>query len=147
MGLDMFLYAKRDLWLHNENDKVVESSIRSVLSEIEGMEVRSIKVEAGYWRKANQIHRWFVENIQDGEDDCRDADVFRDQLGDLLDLCRKVMANQSRAEELLPTSKGFFFGGTNYDNLYWEDIEHTIMVLEKCLALPKDWYFTYRSSW
>lgn len=147
MGLDMFLYAKRDLWSSNKNDKVVESSIRSVLPEIEGMEVRSIKVEAGYWRKAYQIHRWFVENIQDGEDDCRDADVFRDQLGDLLDLCRKVMANQSRAEELLPTSKGFFFGGTNYDNLYWEDIEHTIMVLEKCLALPKDWYFTYRSSW
>ena len=147
MGLDMFLYAKRDLWSFNENDKVVESSIRSVLPEIEGMEVRSIKVEAGCWRKANQIHRWFVENIQDGEDDCRDADVFRDQLGDLLDLCRKVMANQSRAEELLPTSNGFFFGGTNYDNLYWEDIEHTIMVLEKCLALPKDWYFTYRSSW
>ena len=26
--------------------------------------------QVGYWRKANQIHNWFVENVQDGEDDC-----------------------------------------------------------------------------
>jgi hypothetical protein len=23
----------------------------------------------GYWRKANAIHRWFVEHVQDGNDD------------------------------------------------------------------------------
>ena len=25
----------------------------------------------GYWRKANQIHKWFVDNVQGGIDDCR----------------------------------------------------------------------------
>ena len=24
------------------------------------------------WRKANAIHKWFVDNVQDGVDDCGD---------------------------------------------------------------------------
>lgn len=31
---------------------------------------RSIWKEIGYWRKANHIHKWFVDCVQDGEDDC-----------------------------------------------------------------------------
>ena len=30
-----------------------------------------VRTEAGYWRKANQIHGWFVNKCQDGVDDCQ----------------------------------------------------------------------------
>ena len=43
-----------------------------------------------YWRKANQIHKWFVDHCQDGIDDCREAYVSDEQLEELLNLCKKV---------------------------------------------------------
>ena len=42
------------------------------------------------WRKANQIHHWFVENVQDGQDDCGSYEVTKEQLETLLELCMKV---------------------------------------------------------
>lgn len=46
--------------------------------------------DVGYWRKANQIHNWFVINVQGGEDDCGCYEVSREQLEDLLECCRIV---------------------------------------------------------
>lgn len=47
--------------------------------------------EVGYWRKANSIHNWFVEHVQDGIDDCRYHDeVTKEILEELLDICVKV---------------------------------------------------------
>ena len=50
--------------------------------------------QAGYWRKANAIHDWFVKHVQDGEDDCRyHQEVTKGVLEDLLFVCEKVLAN------------------------------------------------------
>lgn len=43
-----------------------------------------------YWRKANQIHKWFVDNVQNGIDDCRSYDVGLEDLRKLLSLCKEV---------------------------------------------------------
>lgn len=53
----------------------------------------SIYDEIAYWRKANQIHKWFVDNVQDGEDDCGDYEVSEEQLRDLLAVCVTVKVN------------------------------------------------------
>ena len=42
------------------------------------------------WRKANQIHNWFVENVQNGKDDCGTYEVSKEQLETLLDICKNV---------------------------------------------------------
>lgn len=48
--------------------------------------------EVGYWRKANQIHNWFVENVQDGIDDCSyHNEVTKEILEELLDICQRVL--------------------------------------------------------
>lgn len=49
--------------------------------------------------------------------------VYRDYITDLLDKCNKVLADHSKAEELLPTMDGFFFGSTEYDDYYFDDVE------------------------
>lgn len=49
--------------------------------------------DVGYWRKANQIHNWFVCNVQDGEDDCGCYEVGKEQLEDLLERCKIVKSN------------------------------------------------------
>ena len=46
--------------------------------------VTYITEEAVYWRKANQIHKWFVDNIQNGVDDCGEYYVSKENLEALL---------------------------------------------------------------
>ena len=51
-----------------------------------------IMEKVGYWRKANQIHNFFVKNVQDGEDDCSyHNECTKEILEDLLDKCYKVL--------------------------------------------------------
>ena len=75
MGLDMSLTKKVYIGAQYEHNQVtgtidLYSAGKPILIELK--KVTYIEEEAGYWRKANAIHRWFVENVQKGEDDCRD---------------------------------------------------------------------------
>ena len=123
MGLDMYLNAERYLWGYNEGDKKLGENIGQLVGLPTDSNVKTITVEAGYWRKSNQIHNWFVQNVQEGIDECQEAYVSRDQLKELRDTCQKVLDNRDLAEQLLPTTGGFFFGGTDYDKWYYRDWE------------------------
>ena len=150
MGLDMYLdkrtYVKQ--WDHIDETKQykVEVTRGGEPTNIDPKKVKYIIEEAGYWRKANAIHKWFVDNCQDGVDDCRDAYVGFKELQTLLDLCRIVIIDKSKAEQLLPSTSGFFFGNTEYDEWYYNDIQNTIDILEKALE-DKDGEYYYSSSW
>jgi len=150
MGLDMYLdkrtYVKQ--WDHIDKTKQynVEVTRGGEPTNIDPKKVKYIIEEAGYWRKANAIHKWFVDNCQDGVDDCRDAYVERNNLQNLLDLCRIVIIDKSKAEQLLPATSGFFFGSTEYDEWYYNDIENTIKILEEALEDTNGEYY-YHSSW
>lgn len=105
-------------------------------------------VKVGYWRKANAIHQWFVDNCQNGEDDCREAYVSREQLEELKKFCEMVLENNALAEEFLPTVSGFFFGTTEYDEWYFNDLKLTVEIIDRVLTkVPTDWDFAYGSSW
>ena len=130
MGLDMYLYGKKD------NYNLIGYNIGKI----------GIQVEVGYWRKANSIHKWFVENIQGGVDNCATYSVGKESLEELKSLCEKVLDDIDLAEKLLPTQEGFFFGKTEYDEWYFDDLRDTIEIVNKCLDLDFD-YFEYSSSW
>jgi hypothetical protein len=152
MGLDMYLSKKTYVrqWDHQSPEEKYEVVVTKGGKPVDGIKasrVKYIEEEVGYWRKANQIHRWFVENVQDGVDDCRDAYVNREDLETLLDICKKVDTDHSLAESLLPAASGFFFGGTDYDEWYYNDIQNTIKILEEALAEDSSSDFYYSSSW
>ncbi len=95
-----------------------------------------------------KYHIWFVDNVQNGEDDCNEYDVSIEQLRNLLEVCKEVKQDNKLAETLLPTTEGFFFGGTSYGEYYFEDIEYTIEILEKAIeGYNYEDDFCYRSSW
>lgn len=154
MGLDMYLNSKR--YMSKYFDAADEQRIEKVneLFGVEGDEANDygaveVTFRVGYWRKANAIHQWFVVNVQEGEDDCREYWVDREQLQTLIDVCKTILADPTKGSELLPTRDGFFFGGTDYDEWYMKDLEYTVERLEKVLADPafakSDFY--YQSSW
>ena len=123
----------------------------------------SIMKQVGYWRKANEIHNWFVETVQDGDDDCDyHNECTRGILEDLLHTCKtvldscattyrdgKVVIDSSVAEEVLPRCRGFFFGRDGYDEYYVSDIVDTIKILEDVLATTdfETQMVFYISSW
>lgn len=149
MGLDMYLYTKDSTDSTNQ---------------------------LGYWRKANAIHSWFVQNVQSGIDECEEFEVSRENLEKLRKTCQTVLdslkmipgqilhstiytqagverrfepglivEDPSKAIELLPTTPGFFFGDTNYDEGYKRDLEQTIEICAKVVGQNDKVY--YQSSW
>ena len=162
MGLDMYLNAKKYVekidWNKIQEDKTDEFPIRDEwksivstagLDNIASNDVYGAQVEvtAAYWRKSNQIHKWFVDNVQDGEDDCKEYYVSRNKIVELRDLCQEALLKKDPS--LLPPLEGFFFGSTDIDNYYWSDIEDTVKQLNKILSIPDSERisFSYQSSW
>lgn len=106
------------------------------------------QVKIGYWRKANAVHDWFVQNCQDGNDDCREAYVSTEQLEELRKVCQMVLDNHALASEYLPTTSGFFFGSTEYDEWYFQDLQSTVEIIDNALSnIGDEWSFSYQSSW
>lgn len=184
MGLDMYLYkAKKQKGKTFEEVMEIRNLYNNgALAEEEKMKLLPYLFEDKYsdkyllkniyyWRKANAIHNWFVENIQCGNDDqdCyrvekRDLEVLLDTLRDVYkSLYGKELVKEKRydeyskkeyevevyknedlevAESLLPTQDGFFFGETEYDEYYFNMIERTLDDLE-IIYNTMDWENNY----
>jgi len=145
MGLDMYLYARQMAFNGFKNQDLYNKLVQEAPF---ALDTATLQVQVAYWRKANQIHKWFVDHVQDGKDDCEEYRVTRDQLQLLVDNCKLVLMNKEEAKTLLPRQEGFFFGSYEYDEYYWFDIQDTIEQLEKVLnEYPEEWDFQYQSSW
>lgn len=148
MGLDMYVKAKRYLSDYDKTDKPIKDFINNSFPDKGVIDINIIVGEAAYWRKANAIHNWFVEKIQDNKDDCGEYYLDRGFIKDLIKICETVLDDHSKAEELLPTKSGFFFGDTSYDEYYFEDLRYTVYQLKPLLEYKYDnWDFYYHSSW
>lgn len=148
MGLDMYLEARRFISDWRDEDKPLQEAVNAAIPDRGDMNVNTVICQAAYWRKANQIHKWFVDNVQDGTDDCGTYYVSQEQLKALRDVCQRVLEDHSLAESLLPNQGGFFFGSTDYDQGYYDDLKDTVEQFDKLLD-PKYqcWEFSYHSSW
>ena len=154
MGLDMYISKKtyvRNWGFMKPEERHSVSVKRSgeLIPHIKPERISYIEELVGEWRKANQIHAWFVQNVQDGEDDCREYRVDIEKLRELKEECKKAIENEYLAPEILPTASGFFFGSQEYDEYYFEDIQKTIDIIEDLETNDfRDCVdFYYQSSW
>jgi len=159
MGLDMYLEARRYVSGYSHSGEEENELFRKIVDAVDMGDVNderfaTVNVNVAYWRKANAIHDWFVREVQGGEDDCKTYHVPREKLMELEELCRRVVQSGEPevAAELLPTASGFFFGGTEYDEYYFEQIDWTAKRLAEVLTkLPDGGMrgvdFYYNSSW
>ena len=153
MGLDMYLnkktYVKK--WNHTPEHSVYNITIdRERGHGIKTERVTFIEEELMYWRKANQIHKYFVDTVGKGEDNCQEMYVDTETIEDLIDKLKKVVKakDDSVSRKLLPTGSGFFFGSTEYDEYYYEECEVTLNELSNLMDdgdLDGDIY--YQASW
>lgn len=81
-----------------------------------------------YFRKVNFIYRYFSDKLEDEACYC----TYND-LEELVERCNKVLQDHDLAEELLPTQSGFFFGSTDYDKWYFDDVKDCKKQISKLL--------------
>lgn len=147
MGLDMYLTAKRYIYDFGDDDQPLRDALEAF--KVNGMGVKELSYEAGQWRKANAIHKWFVDNVQEGRDNCAEYIVDTAQLEELLELVNEVLRNKDKAKDLLPTANGFFFGSLIYDEGYFDDLIQTKAIIENVLSIEDicKYDIYYSSSW
>ena len=73
--------------------------------------------EDAYFRKVNFIYKYFQFKLVDEQ-----CFIEKEDLLDIIERCEKVLADDTQAEELLPTQCGFFFGSTDYDDYYFDNV-------------------------
>lgn len=119
MGLDMYLFKHKKF---RDNDKEFNELARQNEEEIL------------YWRKANMIRSWFVNHTAlSSDDDGVYIPISRETLELLKQDLKDTLNDYRLATVLFPTSSGFFFGSTDYDEYYWKDLEYTLEEVTKIL--------------
>jgi len=117
MGLDMYLSRKIYIGAIYEHRKItgtIDLYENGKPLPIQLNQVSEITLRVGYWRKANAIHKWFVDNVQNGVDECQESCVTKEQLIELRNLCQQVL-DQTTLEN------GMVCNGQNYSNGKWKD--------------------------
>ncbi|TFH72401.1 hypothetical protein E3V39_12535 [Gammaproteobacteria bacterium LSUCC0112] len=78
------------------------------VADIRSEDISEVSEEVMYWRKANHIHKWFVDNVQKQDDNCESFYVSNDDLNELLKVCNKVIKNSKLVD-------GEVYAGTFYN--------------------------------
>jgi hypothetical protein len=164
MGLDMYLEARKYFSKINfrteSNDvlpdyQTIASLFPEDADEFGESTGATIDLTIGYWRKANQIHSWFVRECGGGIDECQRIPVADGKLRELkvvIEYLIDIADLPSVGEEidkLLPTQSGFFFGSTEIDEYYWHDLTRTLDILNKAIVLEEEHNcsIAYQASW
>lgn len=127
----------------NKQLQVLEKRFENIKKE----KISEITETIGQWRKAQTIHNWFVNNIQGGEDDCREYIVDSYNLEKLLKICENVKKNPKMAHKFLKVDNYTKFDETIYDQYYFQDIEDTIKILKEAIIEAQNADIYYSSSW
>lgn len=166
MGLDMYLqkhsYVKN--WEHMDKSELHTVTVKlggKNRPDIKPKRVSYVIEEIAYWRKFNALHGWFVTNLANQVDDCKEIYVSEENLKELHELLMKVQETLNNAKTVetvhkdwngndytvesfdcenelnelgfVPT-EGFFFGGQNIDSYFKNNVDNTVKVFEEILA-------------
>ena len=162
MGLDMYLrvrdYVNRieynETQMPRDTDafkEILRITDTEDLVEPGGYAGIHVEIPVYYWRKANSIHKWFVDNVADGVDDCKPVEFEYTKLEDLLKSIKAVLDDNNLAPEILPTQSGFFFGTEDFDEWYFDTLKAThedlTELYQRLDSKKKDAWLVYEASW
>lgn len=117
----------------DENDVISKFDLEPIY-DVDGnathrYELLAIKGQDRSYRKANQIQNYFETRFYEGGNEadneqynCVNTKVDDFTINDLLDRIHKINENPTAtvAEAEFPTTSGFFYGDTDYDEFYFQ---------------------------
>ena len=154
MGLDQALWAHKCIHpiefdamsqkhLPNPKYHTLVEMTDSQEDVVDGYGWFDVAIPVAEWRKVNSIHAWFVKHIQNDKDDCGYYTVSPPELQLLCTTIEEAI--EQKSSDRLPPTSGFFFGSTEVNEDYWEDLQLTLDTLQP--LVDKYERFTYNSSW
>lgn len=146
----MFLWGKYNLIYGPGTKEDLDKDIQDLMNSMDDMTPVSVRFEVGYWRKANHIHNFFSNALSEFDDKTGDETwVPINVLEMLRERCVKVLEarDEEISSELLPTMDGFFFGSTDYDDYYYDQVKETIIIIDKALKYKNKMEYYYAASW
>ena len=156
MGLDIFFFkTKRNEWDNIQDElSAFDSLPEDEQDEVENPYRTFEPQEVGYFRKVNFLMSFFKY-----KENCSYKETTREQLQALRDACKEIVkmkpvryeitrydyggteqvkvysdADQKRCAELLPTQSGFFFGSTDYDQWYFNEVKDVFVWVDGVLS-------------
>jgi len=112
MGLDMYLTGQKFFWDFDDKDKRYE----------DGLRIKSLDLELGYWRKHPNLHGYIVQSFAEGKDKCQEIHLSAIDLRNIISAVK---------ERRLPPTEGFFFGQSMGDDA---EMKRDLEILERALA-------------
>lgn len=164
MGLDMYFYARKTTYKSfskwgkpdRANEVNYPEDLKIFSDYIYDRNFKSVQTETsyqiGYFRKFNALHSYIVKTFADGIDNCQDIILYKEdveQIKKVLDDVLNAHQQVEKAKELLPTQSGFFFGGTDYDEFYFEDVKDAADLMQSFLDNFdfENYQLVYQASW
>lgn len=99
-----------------------------------------------YYRKMNWLRLWMINNTDlQPADNCVEVEVPITKIKKLIHDCEYVLTHKDEASTILPTMDGFFFGSTEYDEDYYNDVEYVKSTLQAITNLNTK--ITYEDCW
>lgn len=110
MWLDMYAEERHYISRHSKNETLIEEIWDKNYELLANRWFNYIFKQSMYWRKAYWIHDYFVDNLQEWSDDCKDYYIPERIMKDLLNRIKKILKEHKKwgdgwikiAEELLP---------------------------------------------
>jgi hypothetical protein len=108
-----------------------------------------IDTECGYFRKFNALHVYLVNHFGDDEDNCQPIYIAKSGVEQILANLKEIQEDHAKAQSIMPTQSGFFFGSTDYDEWYFAYIDEAITMFTDVLAVleDEDDCLVYQASW
>ncbi len=168
MGLDMYFsrrtYVSSFRSTRDADGKWGERDVNNMelkfddadLSHINLKNVRYIEELFGEFRKFNALHAYVVDNFGGGKDECQIIYLDIDdiiQIQEVLSLVKESLSIGDKviAGQTLPPSEGFFFGSTDIDEWYENDVKEAVEVFGKVIEehsiVGHNASYTYQASW
>ena len=135
-----FPFKEKKVYSYNEVEDLVMNEIKYYY-----------KIHDAYFRKVNFIYAFFQDFLVD---EC--CLVSKSAIVELMDYCKDVLERHKTdadggvayAEANLPTQAGFFFGSTDYDEWYFNDVKDCWVQMGKLLhSLKEDDMVLWCFSW
>lgn len=164
MGLDMYFYARKNTYesfsrWDRERDPNAEDKtnyprdLNVFAAYIAEHNFKSCdiiqKYQIGYFRKFNALHQYIVDQAADGEDNCQVIFLDKEDVEKLYNIMCEILKDNTKAPELLPTAEGFFFGSTQYDDWYFQNVENARDLFNMILQNFnfEEYELAYQASW
>lgn len=141
----MYLYARQYVSKYNNPEKA--KAIKELFPEIpesENLDSVYVEFEVVYWRKANAIHKWFVDNVQNGEDNCENYFVSNEKLKELYDTCVAIKTDLEKEGNAYETEikNGYSFkDGIKIPNMVKGIAYHDTSLAEELLPPQEGFFF------